>query len=247
MRYSAKRLVVAALILAPGGAPAKADLSFDPPSNGWSGILTVQDGVGPPVRSTVGTPSFPFGLVQDVADGASSAQSQYFFSADNHSGSFTFLLDQGRSGVSGSYVSSSVGFTFSTTEDVHYSLSGNYTMAGSGTVSLVVALFEVQTFSHAFHNRQESRTTPNESFTVGPEEGDHFNLLEGTSNGILLGGHTYSLSYDFRIDAFSSAGDPGATGQGQLAFQLQTIPAPSALPLVLIGLGTFGWLRRRLQ
>ncbi len=69
-----------------------------------------------------------------------------------------------------------------------------------------------------FNSRQESRSTPNESFTLGLNEGDYnnvdYNNVDiGSLTGNLIPGQTYRVAYSLQSENFPAPAT-GVTASG---------------------------------
>jgi hypothetical protein len=160
---------------------------------------------------------------------------------------FEFTFDHSRAGASGSLAQSTANIYFSVDETVDYELEGLYTTSDvgeAGTVLLFTWLLDDTAGTFAFANTQQSGSVPDESFTLGLEEGNVDNALEGSLTGTLIAGHEYELSVWSYIE--SSSGDSGATATGSV--RLHFVPEPSAVSQLAAGLaGLLGLARRRKQ
>ena len=189
--------------------------------------------------------SLPFSSSHTATSGGSSSKTTYDFSFSGDTGAFKFDFDHVRAGA-GNTAAQSVGqVRFSVTNEVLYSFDGIYTLAGERRIVQKVHLQdETLGFATVFLNRQESRTTTNESFTLGLLEGDNSNFLAGSISGTLTAGHTYRLDYNYLIHRVPASGG-GATSLGNFNMNITPIPAPGAALLAMMGFGIVGWVKKR--
>jgi hypothetical protein len=221
--------------------PARADISL------LSSSLRVgaYDGQGGSAFSAVNPASLPyFNNAHDIFDGQAFAKSDYDFTASGDTGAFRLDFDHARTDQGASYGRSFGDFRIMSTNNVNYSFDGDYTLTGTQRIYMQVRLHDETLDQTAFHNVQESRNTPNESFTLGEQGGDTNNALIGNISGTLTTGHVYRVEYFYLVERFPAAG-PGATALGDLNLNISPIPAPGAALLAMLGVPMIGWFKRR--
>lgn len=186
----------------------------------------------------------PSGTVTAARPGGNNATTGY--SVD--SGAFDFSFAHNRVGTYQSYSESTVFLPFRPDVDVAYQLSGDYGLRAqdAGRLYLAVDLFDSTTNQLLFRQISESRHTPGESFSLGTPGGDYSQFMSGATNGTLLAGHQYLLSFQLRTHAFL-APDSGALATGNLTLDFLQVPAPGASVLGAIGFAVLACLNRRLS
>jgi hypothetical protein len=110
--------------------------------------------------------------------------------------------------------------------DVDYVADGVLTAidADGRQISQNVSLYDATLGRYLFESIQESESTPNETFTLGLEEGDTFNYFEGSLTGTLIGGHRYRFESEARIYGEPPAASTPAALTGYL--KLSFFPEP---------------------
>lgn len=224
------KLLIAVVVVAPTlglgvqGASAQITLLSSNMTTGAS------DGAGGSVSKSSTPSSLPFCAVDSVVDGGASATTTYGFSASGDTAAFQFLFDRVRVGGDGSGAATTgLEFLFTVTNDVQYSFDGVYTLTGGARlIRQRVELWNWTLGTPVFVSVQESRDTPNESFTLGLQEGDFDNRLVGSTSGTLRAGDTYRMVYEFLIFRlpYSRGSDDSASGN----FNFNITPAD---PVVL--------------
>ncbi len=212
----------------------------------WSLTVSTQGG-GPPDSDTLSTVSLPFSQSHTATSGATTAQTAYDFSVSGDDALFDFDVDHDRAEPPGTQTLSTGDLFFDTTDDVLYTLSGDFAMLGEGEILLEVILHDLTLAGDVFNNKQESLDTEDEAFVLGGTGGDTTNVLSGSLAGTLLGGHSFQLSYTYRLRNPAQADDPGppATAIGNLTLELEPEPIPEPATLGLAALGGLAALRRR--
>lgn len=183
------------------------------------------------------TPVLPLNLTH-TATGLANVQegtSTYDFSTAGDSGLFSFSFDHIASAVYGPFDSSLTGsdgfLSFTPDSDVAFSLSGFYTLTGTGIIHLSLSLTD-ENDVEVFNTAQETDNVMNQSFALG------------ANNGLLEGGKRYTLAYDFHVGGLD-LGNVSGTGGFDLQLGVAAAPAPGAAALGLIGLGFIAWFGRR--
>ncbi len=148
---------------------------------------------------------------------------------------FSFGFDHARSAVFRETGRSEIEVVFSLDQEVEYLLDGSYSAIDPDgrQVELNVTLEELGG-SVLFSNRQNSSSTPNESFALGGTAGDDFNFLSGSLTGTL----DASTLYRLLVLGYVRNGPfpPGAPATGSGSVTLQFVPEPSTAPLTGLGL-----------
>lgn len=197
------------------------------------------DGVGPTVRDTTLPAAMPYTATQTVMDGGASSETTYSLTQSG----FVIDMSHHRTGVgrSGdgtpnfqvqSFAQSNGDIFFSALEDSIYEFSGSYHaqhVGAAGTVELFAYLYDWTTSEYVIRSVQRSTEAATVSFTLGQLAGDDFNQLIGSRSGRLFAGHKYSITYITDIQADPGA-DSGATGDGEIAFRVDALPATVPLP-----------------
>jgi hypothetical protein len=140
------------------------------------------------------------------------------------------------------YATTSFILYFTIDQPYYYSIEGEYTLLGMGTLFVSAQLNKTGQNPEGdpwiFGNGQSSEDTENEILTIGEEGGDKENSLLGSTSGILLPDN-YVVIINFKTLA-PSGGDVGATTTGWGKFTLT--PEPTSMIMFLIC--GFGILRR---
>ncbi len=192
------------------------------------------------------SPTLPLNTTNTIANspGPSFSSSTYNFNSDNNSANFNVSLSQLRKGsFSGNIARSRGTIIFTPTTDVLYEISGNYQMSGDQRTFFQVFLQD--TSGLLFNNFQDSRSTLNESFTLGEQGGDFNNTLVGSTAGILTAGTQYTFVYDAFIQEFPSSG-VNTSSIGTISLNLEaTVPEFSTLSSLFIALCFCSFFMRR--
>ena len=100
-----------------------------------------------------------------------------------------------------------------------YVLEGVYTAidANGWRTAMQVHLYDQTAADYLFQNIQRSNATPNESFTLGLEDGDLSPVLVGSLTGNLLAGHQYQLYFRIYISNTANEDTTPATASGTLS------------------------------
>ena len=127
---------------------------------------------------------------------------------------------------------------FSVDQEIEYEIVGAMRTMDpvAGIVELVGFLQESpHSGNYAYYSRQDSRATPNESFSLGGTGGDFSNAFGGSPSGTLTAGVWYQLWFEASMETrFASAVPASGTAHLSLTF----IPEPSTV--FLLGLGILG-------
>lgn len=131
---------------------------------------------------------------------------------------------------------------FTVAEDTPYALSGAATADDStvaGRFFLRGALLDLTSGQHLFYSYQESRSTLDESFSLGAMSGDHSNNKIGEMTGMLVASRTYFFEYGMYAQS-SSRLNPG-TAEGFVTLTIGEreaaggVPEPAVWALLLAG------------
>lgn len=162
-------------------------------------------------------------------------------------GGFNITFDHSRGSALGSYGFTDAYIYFSVDEDVDYAISGNYSAVDPDGSRLLLwtRLSSGAAFAEThLISRQESRSTVDESFTVGLSEGDFRNERIGSLTGTLVADHDYFLRVTSLLNVFPIANATGgATASGSVS--LTFVPEPSSASLIVLGLVALAVRRRR--
>ena len=185
----------------------------------------------------------PYSDTSSVTLGGASSTSTYSFS----SGGFDITFDHARVGTAGSFAVSWSLISFSVDEDVAYTASGSYDAVDSDgrRVSFYAHLEEKPSGNYLFRSLQTSLQTPDESFSLLGNGGDHENESSGSPTGVLIAGRSYELSYDVLVQAAPAGSSTAATASGQLSLNFASVPEPGTGLLVGLGLALLGFMEQR--
>ncbi len=185
----------------------------------------------------------PYSYTSSSVDGGASAESEYDFS----SAGFDITFGQARASTFESEGWSYGTIIFSIDEDATYTAAGSYTTVDPDgrRVFLQATLRDITTDSDwLFDSLQNSNSTPNESFTLGLEEGDNGDYFDGSLTGTLIAGHEYSFYYSAAIATSPSASTSDATASGNVSLSFTPIPEPSTALLLGTSLIVLAGMRR---
>jgi hypothetical protein len=187
--------------------------------------------------------SLPYSYTSSSIDRGASSESEYDLSND----AFDITLDHYRLSTYGSYGWSTGDIYFSVDQDVNYTASGSYTAvdADGRLIDLRAWLYDITGISMLFDSTQQSRSTPDESFTLGLTEADYapLNSFSGSLTGTLVAGHDYRFHYFAMLLANPSSSTTAATASGSVS--LTFIPEPSTALLLALGIVGLAARRRR--
>ncbi len=147
----------------------------------------------------------------------------------------------------------SVGYDyFTVSATTPYTLSGTYTMLGSGYIYYEAELYDNTSGLYIFDNYQIGVYGPGSvTFTLGQTAGNKDNYLSGPLMGSLAPGDDYKLSYEAYIEAYpgAQAALATATGNVTLEFTSSSVPEPASLVvwslLGALAIGVGRWRLRR--
>jgi hypothetical protein len=196
----------------------------------WMSVVA-SDGSGSHAENQF-TPRVPFQDAHSATDYASAAAATYDFSSRGFDIHFDLASDSGAN----SYGESSGRIVFTVDADMRYVASGTYFAADTNgrNGDLSVSLWDGNDLGYLFNSEQISLATVNESFVLGGNGGDAFNLSEGSLTGLLRANHEYLLEYTAWIRRGSGAITPFNDATGFI--NLELVPEPSSSVLVAAGL-----------
>jgi hypothetical protein len=183
--------------------------------------------------------SIPSSTSLNASDGPSSSQNYIDWTTNGSQTILSWDMEHKRIGQLNSTAETyEGGLYFSSDADTTYDLSGYYVVtdaatSSSGWVGQIVQLYDFTANIYLFANHQDSRSTHDESFTLGGLSGDYSNSLAGSLTGNLLAGHNYQLYFDIRTLAIPD-GDAGASALGNLTLKIGEAPAAVPEPLSAI-------------
>jgi hypothetical protein len=157
---------------------------------------------------------------------------------------FNITFDHTRPTLLNGDARSSGSIRFSVDQDVSFSASGSYTAVDpDGRRVVFRAYIRELNNGYVFDSFQESRSTPNEGFTLGLSEGDFQNISSGALSGTLTSGADYTLYYLAFTAGDTNPAGAGATGTGSLS--LTFVPEPGTALLMGMGLTILTISRRK--
>lgn len=239
MRTLLIALLLALLTPIPSGAARALVVSLN--GGGTTQLTTnASDSAGGSVSETQNPATLPYLDVSSSVDGLASSDAAYDFGG----GGFDIVLSHARVAATNSIGQLDADIYFSVDMDVAFVASGSYTAIDplGNRVNYFVFLHDLTTATDVFYSYQESRSTPNESFTLGGTSGDHGNTFTGSLSGTLLAGHEYRLGTNTFVFS-QSASAAGASASGSISLAL--VPEPGSAILLLVGLGMLGTTARR--
>ena len=177
-------------------------------------------------------------------------------SYDLSDGGLSIVFDHARTGDQYAGASSYGAIFFSVDAEVGFLVEGTYTALDPDGRTVMQRLTLVDETlrpdpanplpgAFVFRSYQESRSTPNEGFSVGLLEGDYGNGPVGdvgsnSATGTLVAGHVYGFYWDATLFAHEPAPSPAsATG----FFSLTIVPEPGTRALLALGLAVLGGAR----
>lgn len=243
-RFSAVSVALATVLA--GVQSARADLASSSGTYTSSVALT-----GVPASVTTTSSGVPYNNSHFAMLGEpptySASATDYDFSTLENWTTFNFFFTHDRDGSAGSSAQSNgtLLFTLDSAGPMFFSLDGFYGLTGRENIFLYVLLFDETANSVLFSNTQESRSTQDQEFMLGLQDGDFDNGLAGGLNGSLAAGHTYSLTYIYGISNAQTGSAASAGGFLSLQLRPSVVPAPSAVLLGAIGLASLISRRRQ--
>jgi hypothetical protein len=185
----------------------------------------VYDGVEGAVSNVLNPTSLPFVDTSSSVDGTALSQSLCDFSNTG----LRFEFSQARATGLGSFAQLVTNVQFSSDVDVDFVASGEIAAidVDGRRILLFASLYDVNTATHVFQHFQESRTTPDEAFTLGLAEGDFQNGAAGDLSGTLEAGHLYLLQLNILLETDAAPTATGASASGSFVldfYPLGVIP-----------------------
>ena len=201
------------------------------------------DGFGGYASETVNPVALPYSYTSASSDWTVTSESVYSFSGAG----FNITFDHSRAIALNNYAQSDGSIYFNVDENVDYHALGSYSVLDSDgrRVYLYTYLEDMTAVSFSFRSLQESRSTPNESFSLGHNGGDLGNINFGSLSGTLIAGHDYRFGYYAFIQANPTASTTGATATGSISLSFAPVPEPSTALLLAIGLSGIALRNRR--
>jgi hypothetical protein len=243
MRISIVLLVIFLVAWLPVGSTQAASVTLN--TFGSTNLTTyANDVTDSVVKETVKPAAVPFAFTSTSTDGGSLTESAY----DLSDSGFEVTVDQTRVSALNGRAQAFGTVYFSVDEDVSYTASGSYAAVDAdGRRLLYLSFLEDHTVAGTslYRSLQESRATPNESFTLGFTEGDFENENTGSLTGTLLAGHQYAWFHAAYLVASPTASTSSASGSGNFALTFAAIPEPNTGLLVGLGLVALTASRRR--
>ncbi len=221
-------------------------------------VASVSDQSGVYVDDIFNGNAIPTNTSISATDGANTSTVDIDYSVSGGQTTLSHDMTQTRDGTYGSHADSNGSYLYFTVDvDTQYQISGNYSVTDtdntdSGLVLLSSYLYDNTAGSFLSVNNQDSRSTTDESFTLGLQQGDNYNTLSGSLTGLLFAGHSYQWYSNALTQAYPDA-DSGASALGNFTLAIGTeapseVPIPPALSLFGSGLavlGFVGWRRKR--
>jgi hypothetical protein len=160
-----------------------------------------------------------FGAVNATVGGSSSTTGYTLSNAG-----FEFAFGHARTGTRSAYSESDGSLNFSVDVDSGFVLEGDYSAidADGRWTAMEVHLYDRTAGDYLFQNLQRSNATPDESFTLGREEGDLSPELQGSLTGNLLAGHQYQLY--FIVDIWNSGDEDATPASASGTLRLTLVP-----------------------
>lgn len=227
-------------LLAKAGPAAAVLVTLNPGANSSYIQALAEDQNGAASLETANPLALPYLNSLSAVDGANSVDTTIVLS----SSAFRISFQHTRGDLGFNSTAFSAGnLFFSVSSDVEVFVDGRYIAEDEDgrTTYLSVLVNRVNSPVTRYESTQESRSTPNESFTVGGAGGDFRNRRSLQQRFTLFAGDEYSLQYAAYIQASPSAATGPATANGLV--KLTFIPEPSTA--LLLGGGLLALGRRR--
>ncbi|MCP5009260.1 MAG: hypothetical protein GY942_04685 [Aestuariibacter sp.] len=221
-------------------------------------VARANDNSGGYVDDIFNGTAIPTNTSISATDGANTSTVDIDYSVSGGQTTLSHDMTQTRDGTVGSHAQSfDNSLSFTVDVDTQYQISGNYSVtdtdnSDAGTVYFYSYLRDNTAGSTLLSSYQQSRSTTDESFTFGLQQGDDSNSLSGSLTGLLFAGHSYRWISQALTHAYPDA-DSGASALGNFTLAIGTgapseVPIPPALSLFGSGLavlGFVGWRRKR--
>ena len=189
--------------------------------------ITLNDGGTSFIRSTAyggGTTDgsetyYPTSLPSSGSVNAGAGESRTTTDYTLSNADFEFTFDHARTGAPYAYSESYGSLKFSVDANSGYVLEGVYTATDETgwRTAMEIHLYDWTAGDYLFQNFQGSTFTPNESFTLGLEDGDLSPELLGSLTGNLIAGHQYQLYFLIDISNYTNQLTTPATASGTLS------------------------------
>ncbi|MFQ5502454.1 MAG: PEP-CTERM sorting domain-containing protein [Phycisphaerae bacterium] len=174
----------------------------------------------------------PFLASQFASVGVSTAATNYDIAWSESSGAFLIDGAHQTEDVSSStlFSRSSGGIIMSASQDLTINLDASYTYSAPSVgffVRLSISIINLDQSEIVFDDNVDGGP-----HVLGPPNGTL--VIQG--DALLPAGSTYTISYQMRLQSFAGGSNAIATGDGHVNMLIETVPEPSTLSLLVIGL-----------